>query len=269
MKEAKGNKAPMDKLRAAADKGKPGGAVQKAPGPGAMAEVPDYLKEAMGSHRGTEEVTTADIIIPRLEIVQSLSPCRKKDDAAYIEGAEEGGVYNTVTRQLFEDNVTVVPVYFKREYQIWRDRKKGGGFRGAHATPELAKEAMAGFPDSADLAIKDAALHFCLLDDGSGKVDQVVLSMSSSKLKVSRKWNSLIRISGGDSFTRKYRVGVVTEKNQQNQDYFNFVITPAGFPSKELFDQAVTLYDQIKAGRVSADRHDDGSDDAPAGGGEI
>ena len=49
--------------------------------------VPDFLKGMMNDTRGSEDVGADDIIVPRLELVQSLSKCRKKNDPAYIAGA--------------------------------------------------------------------------------------------------------------------------------------------------------------------------------------
>ena len=49
---------------------------------------------------GLENVTNDDITIPRLAIIQSGSPQRKKKDEKYIEGADEGMIFNTVTNTL-------------------------------------------------------------------------------------------------------------------------------------------------------------------------
>ena len=72
-------------------------------------EIPDFMKQG---NRGAENVGTDDMIIPRIELIQALSPVRKKSDPAYIEGAEEGMLYNNVTRTLYGTEVTVVPVYY-------------------------------------------------------------------------------------------------------------------------------------------------------------
>ena len=67
-------------------------------------DLPDWL-QGKGAARGSENVTTDDMLIPRIELVQALSPARKKSDAAYIEGAEEGMLYNNVTRELYGESV--------------------------------------------------------------------------------------------------------------------------------------------------------------------
>jgi hypothetical protein len=66
--------------------------------------VDSILKSA---GRGLENITNDDITIPRLAIVQSGSPQRKKKDEKYIEGAEEGNMFNTVTNQLYDSSITI------------------------------------------------------------------------------------------------------------------------------------------------------------------
>lgn len=217
-------------------------------------EVPDFLKDQTTA-RGSENVGADDLVIPRLELVQDLSPCRKKSDPNYIEGIEEGMLYNNVTRQNYGTEALVIPVFFRKEWLIWKDRNEGGGFRGAFATEAEANAAMADLEDGDKCEVVDTAQHFCLLiQPETSKVEEIVISMNKSKMKVSRKWNSLIRMNGGDSFARVYRVGTVSEKNSKNQDYYNLVISPAGFPTKDLYQRAEKLYEAIASGAVQVNR---------------
>jgi hypothetical protein len=195
-----------------------------------------------------------------LEIVQDLSPCRKKNDQSYIPGAEGGMLYNNVTRQLYGPEVLILPVHFKKEYLVWKDRAKGGGFRGAFAALTEAEEAVSRLEDGPDCEVIDTAQHFCLIvTPETGKTEEIVISMSKSKAKVSRKLNSLVRMAGGDSFSRVYRLTSVSEKNNKNQDFYNLSVSPAGFPTKALFDKAVRLYEGISSGTIQIDRKVDTS----------
>lgn len=214
---------------------------------------PDWLNKE--STRGSENVKAEDLVIPRLELVQDLSPCRKKADPAYIEGAEEGMLYNNVTRQLYGTGVLVVPVYFRKEWLIWKDRKQGGGFRGAFPNKEAAEAHIETLEDGEHCEAIDTAQHFCLLiQPEKGRVEEIVISMSRSKMKVSRKWNSLIRMDGGDSFARVYRITAGPEKNSKNQDYYNISVAMAGFPTEAIYARAEKLYEQIKSGSVAINR---------------
>ena len=199
-------------------------------------EMPDFLR-GKGGARGQENVGIEDLVIPRLEVVQDLSPCRKRNDPSYIEGAQEGMLYNNVTRQLYGEAVLVVPVGFVKEWLIWRDRDSGGGFRGAFATAADARQAIMAMDDGDDCEIVDTNQQFCLLinDDGC---EEIVVSMAKSKAKVSRKWNALIRMSESDSFSRVYRLSAVPDTNAKNQSYYNLSVSLAGFPSLEVYQRA-------------------------------
>lgn len=236
-----------------------------------MTEMPDYLKNQGMGNRGTENVGVEDLTIPRIEVVQSLSPCRKKTDPNYIEGAEEGMLYNNVTRELYGEKVNVVPVGFVKEYIVWKDRDAGGGFRGAFPTFEAAEEARKALPENEgdDCESLDTAQQFVLVVHDDGRVEEAVVSMSKSKMKVSRKWNSLIRIGGGDSFSRVYTLAAVSEVNSKNQDYYNFAVKSAGFPSEAVYRRAEKLYEAVSGGMVQANRGADGQSeevDTGAGG---
>lgn len=216
--------------------------------------VPAYLQQSKG--RGTENVTQDDLVIPRLEIVQDLSPARKEADPNYIPGAKEGMMYNNVTRELYGKEVILIPVMYRKEYLLWKDRKKGGGFGGAFPTLEDAEDAIKGFEanEQGDWEAVDTGQQFCLLVKPNGMVEEIVVSMPRSKAKISRAWNSLIRMSQGDSFARAYKLSVVPETNKKNQSYYNFGRpSVAGFPSEAVYRHAEKLYSTIKSGKARAD----------------
>jgi hypothetical protein len=220
-------------------------------------EIPDFMKQG---NRGAENVGTDDMIIPRIELIQALSPVRKKSDPAYIEGAEEGMLYNNVTRALYGTEVTVVPVYYTKQFLVWKDRKAGGGgsngFRGAFASKELADRAIAELAEEA-LEVSDTAQHFVLVRNGDDW-QEAVISMAKSKVKVSKRWNSLMRLSNTDSFSRAYKLSATTETNARNESYFNFNVAALGFVNKELYERAEKLYETIRSGGVKVSNDYDG-----------
>jgi hypothetical protein len=230
--------------------------VTKAPTSLISAERPDFLPMPQEADiiRGGENIGMDDLTIPRIDVIQDLSPCRKKTDPAYIEGAEEGMMVNNVTKELYTESLIIVPAYFRKEWLIWKDRKQGGGFRGAHATEALANDAINKMEDGLACEVVATAQHFCVvINPATGKMEEATLSMSRSKLKVSRQLNSLIKINLGDSFSRAYLLSVVEAKNPQNQAYYNFNISNMGFPSKAAYELAIKLYESASSGRVKAD----------------
>ena len=81
---------------------------------------------------GLENITKDDIMIPRLSILQALSPQVNKRDGAYIEGAEQGSIFNNVTDSVFEGDkgITVVPISFRKAHLEWKADR--GGFVADH-----------------------------------------------------------------------------------------------------------------------------------------
>lgn len=223
--------------------------------------LPSFIKQ--GPARGAEHVTQDDITIPRLEVVQSLSACRKKSDPAYIEGAEEGMLYNSVTRALYGQSVEVVPVAYRKEFLLWKDRKKGGGFRGAFPTMADAEKARAAMEDGDDVEINDTAQHFCLLLDGD-RAEEIVVSMAKSKLKTSRKWNTLIRIAEVDSFAKSYTLNGVAQQNNNGDEFFGMDVTVDGWVNENTYHRAEGLWKMIESGKVKVST--EGMDDGATGG---
>lgn len=226
-----------------------------------VTDQPDYIKNGEG--RGSENVGMDDLVVPRLEIVQGLSPAVKPGDPGHVEGATLGDLLNSVTRQLFkrEGGVMVVPVYYSMQYLVWRKReyrdpnnptktiKTDGGFFGAYNTvDEAERRAEEEGGEANGIEVLDTPQHFCLLlNHETGHVDEIMLSMPRTKAKISRQWNSLIRLNGGDRFSRVYRIGTQLQKNSQG-DFYNFEVKAVGFPPKAVYEQAEKLYEIIASG---------------------
>ncbi len=221
-------------------------------------QIPDYIKQG---NRGAENVGNDDLIIPRIELIQALSPARKKNDSAYIEGADEGMLYNNVTRELYGSTVTVVPVFYTKQFLIWKDRKVGGGgsngFRGAFNSKSEADDAVTALGEEG-LEVTDTAQHFVLVKLKDGGWQEAVISMAKSKMKVSKRWNSLIRLTNTDSFARAYQLSAATETNARNESYYNFAVHPLGFVSKDVYEKAEKLYHTIRGGAVKVSSDFDG-----------
>jgi hypothetical protein len=203
---------------------------------------PDWMTE--GGDRGNETITMADMSIPRVEIVQSLSPQRKKNDPAYIDGAEEGMMFNTVTGELYGSEINIIPALFRKEYVIWRKRIKGGGFRGVYPNMELARQALNTMDDRDDCEILDTDQHFVVVVHKDGRTEDAVISMSKTKMKTSRQLNTMARMAGGDRFSRAYRLSVVQVKNDKGE-FYNYAVKQLGFPSETLYRRAEQLYNAI------------------------
>lgn len=231
--------------------------VKKAASAVVSTDRPDYLGEGT---RGSEDVGFDDVTIPRLGLVQDLSPQHKKNKPEYIEGAEPGLLFNTVTNELYGSSVMFIPVYFRKEWVVWKDIKSGGGFRGSHDSKQEAVNALMELEDAEQCEIVDTGQQFGLIVIGD-RVDEIVMSMSKSQMKPSRQLNSMIKIRGGDRFGSAYEIKAIEAQNAAGQDYWNYSVKVLGYVSEEIYKKGESLYDQVKLGQKDVDR-DTGSEES-------
>lgn len=211
-------------------------------------DVPDYIRQSQG--RGSENVEMQDLVIPRIELVQALSQCLEEGSADYIEDAKPGTFYNSVTRELYGPSVFVCPVFFKKQYLVWKDRKKGGGFGGAFDTMQEANERIAQETEDQDAweAVETHQQIVLAVNTDTHETSEAVLSCARTKQKVSRQWNSLIRVNGFDRFSRIYELFGVDDENNNGDKYKNIGVRYVDFASMQVYKAAEALYNSIASG---------------------
>ena len=127
---------------------------------------------------------------------------------------------------------------------------QGGGFFGSFNTAAEAEarkaEAVSGGENPEYLEIVDTPVQYGLRVTPGGEIEQIVISMAKTKAKVSRKWNAMIQITGGDRFSRVYKITTFRDENAKGQKFFNYVVQPACFTPKAAYEQAEQLYTVLK-----------------------
>ena len=234
-----------------------------------MVPIPEFLKASMGDMRGNEEVTQNDISIPRIELIQGLSKARKKTDPSYIDGAEEGMLFNNVTRELYGYSVKVIPIMFRKEFLLWRSIDLGGGFGGSYPDQILAQQARIERENPSEWDIVDTNQHFVMVLHDDGSTEEAVISMAKTKSRTSRMWNSLIRMNGGPRFSRVYQIEGIPAQNKSGQDYYTLSVKLLGFVTEQQFKKAEKVYAMIKSSAVAVNTEFDGVDIDLFDGGEM
>jgi hypothetical protein len=211
-------------------------------------DVPDYIRQSQG--RGSENVEMQDLVIPRIELVQALSHCLEDGGAEYIEGAKPGMFYNSVTRELYGASVPVCPVFFKKQHLVWKDRKKGGGFGGAFDSAQEAHDRIAQEQTDLDAweAVETHQQIVLVVNPDTHETSEAVLSCARTKQKVSRQWNSLIRVNGFDRFSRIYELFGVDDENNNGDKFKNIGVRYVDFASMPVYKAAEALYNSIASG---------------------
>jgi hypothetical protein len=222
--------------------------------------------------QGNENVGVQDLAIPRIDIIQDLSPQHKENKPEYIEGAKPGVAFNTITNRLYGEAVYVVPVYYRGEYVIWKDQDHGGGFRGAFPTLAEAETELQNLEDAALCEIVETKQQFVLVVHPESTADepvleQAVMSMSKSKLKPNRTWNTMIQTSGNDRFSRMYKLSAVEAQNAKKQDYYNWRVDQLGYVPESIYEAAKKFYEAVSSGELDVSRKPAGEGSQSSGAG--
>lgn len=216
---------------------------------GGLGQVPDFVNK--GDARGNENITQDDIIVPRLNLIQTISPECDENDPNFVEGAKAGMFINNLTRELYESPVVIIPVAYRKEYVIFKERSAGGGFKGSYPSEAEAQNFIEMSAET-NLEIIETGVHFCLLVKDNGSFEEVVVTMTSTKLKASRKLNSLVRMRGTDRFAGTYKVFSVRAENEHGK-YHTIDVANAGWASQDLYKKAEKIYGAIVAGEREVD----------------
>jgi len=217
---------------------------------------------------GFENMDQQDLALPFLRILGQLSPQVNKRDGKYIEGAEVGMIYNTVTQKLYdgEKGINVIPCHYKREYIEWQDRGEGTGAPVAvHAASspiihEATRDSMNKDRLKNGNYLENTASYFVMVcDDNSAET--ALITMKSTQLKASKNWNTLmagIKLQGEKGlftppmFSHVYNLKTVEQSNDKGT-WMGWSVSKVGtVQNKNLYEQAKAFATSVKAGDVQA-----------------
>ena len=217
------------------------------------------------ANTGFGNMDTDDYALPFLRVLGQLSPECNKRDAKYVDGAEPGMIFNTVTKQLYdgEAGVNIIPCFYKREYVEWSDRGEGTSAPVAiHSVDSgIIKDATrdAGYKDRLPNGnyLENTASYFVTIDDGTS----ALISMKSTQLKVSRNWNSMmnsIKLKGKNGmftpamYSHVYNLKTVQQSNDKGT-WFGWTIEKVGpVQDKDLYEAAKSFASSVNKGDVTA-----------------
>ena len=188
-------------------------------------KVPAHVQK--GSGLGNENITAAHLQTPRVKQLQQLSNEVDEQHSEHIEGAKVGDFINTVTRENYGQSIYVLNIRFTEEFVAWKKREKGGGLAGSFASKEDAIESLkAQNLNPEDYDITETHSHLLLRKDAeSGSLDVPFLfDCASSKLRVSREWNTQIAGLSGDRFSALWKMSSVRTENRTGQKFYNIQV---------------------------------------------
>lgn len=222
--------------------------------------------------RGFEEPTQReDLIIPRVKLMQALSPEVIEDGSAL----KPGQIINSVTREILP--AEFVPVFKYTEFFKFNPRNQ----KDADFDPSFEAGAVVWRTrETADprvIAGKDFGpngqppsitkfLNFFSYFPGSETMSPVVLGFAKTSMKAGQQLMSLCKLSqtqdAPDMFSWKYRLGAKVAKNDKGT-YYVFTVTKVGRSSSDEFAFAEQLWEEFHDKSIKT--HEEGQTDDEEG----
>lgn len=145
---------------------------------------------------GFAGMSQEDFALPFLRLLTNTSP-----EVGELEGALPGMIHNTVTNELFDGKkgVRVIPCAYVRQYIEWAPRGQGTGapIHIYPATSDILSKTRREPGDNKDYLdngnyIENTANHYVMVLDDNDVPSPALITMKSTQLKKSRKWNSMM-----------------------------------------------------------------------------
>ncbi len=234
--------------------------------------------------KGFENMTQEDMALPFVRILGQLSPQVTDGDAKYIATAKPGMIYNTVTSECFDgkQGIKVIPCYYKKDYPEWSDRGDGPGAPVAVHLPN-SPIIQTGKRDGSKIRLpngnylEETASYYVLVETKGGGMTPALITMKSTQLNVSKKWNSMMKTiqipdgKGGMAIPPMhgvvYKLSSVLQKNDKGS-WYGWSVTQdriMGQKDKTLYLTAKDFNSSVSKGNVQtkADVEEKAKDSTP------
>ena len=219
--------------------------------------------------KGFENMTQEDMALPFVRILGQLSPQVTEGDGKYVEGAKPGMIYNTVTSECFDGKkgIKAIPCYYKKDYPEWSDRGDGPGAPVAVHLPNSPVIAT-GKRDGSKIRLpngnylEETASYYVLVETKTGGMTPALITMKSTQLNVSKKWNSMMKTiqipdgKGGFAIPPMhgvvYNLASVLQKNDKGS-WYGWAVTQdriMGQADKTLYLSAKDFNGSVSKGNV-------------------
>ncbi len=256
----------------------------------ALAEKrPSYLSDTAPegyTGQGQEDITTDDIIIPRIKLAQALTP------EVVDKKAEEGDLIHNVTGDIIckaGQKLRFIPIMYTKEFIIWRERETGGGilarairkqigtnFRYAWITPNVELTDKIGgkvevtyklkrYTTSAialvdhetddlscwkgDEAPAANLTHNYLVVLPDNNMELIAISLSRTSARKGAQLNTMLKMGGASIFTRVFEASTFIDQSDKYK-FANWIFSPAGYiaPDQvEMLESLKKLHEDFKA----------------------
>lgn len=196
---------------------------------------------------GFEDEEAGDMIIPRVKVIQTLSPERKD------KVADEGDIINSLTKEKYNGKV-FIPVFKFNNNIDWKDRADGGGIRCIARDGKIGEE----IDGSRKLCAQCRRCEFDNTKQGrdaapkctkyinffgffAGERMPIILSFAKTNFNEGKKLYSLAKVTMQNMWNHGYTLD--NKKMAKNgNEWFIMVVSPAGPTSEDDRAFAASLY---------------------------
>lgn len=196
------------------------------------------------SMKGFEDISAETIAIPFLKLAQSLSPELNTRKPEYIEGLQPGDFFNSVTHEVYGDNLTINILHFEHLYTEWKPNR--GGFVDRWTPEEAFDQAVdrtfGAWKTKEGNDLQENYAYFVVIIDHEND-GILVESLASSAIKEARKLNKTLisqMFSDGGKMAPHHQVYQMSNQFMSNEqgDWFVPSFEFAGVVGKETFLKA-------------------------------
>lgn len=222
--------------------------------------VPAFLRKF--SNQGRPDLGREDLEMPRLKLMQALSPELQERDEL-----RAGYFWHTANEEVLKGEFEAVPIYMDKRYILWRPRDMGGGILaraddGIHWQPAnekfdvqldkkdggarvtwMTKKTVAesglanwGSMDPNDPNSPPAATlmyTYVLGFPSNPDLLPAVLTFQRSSIKAGRRLNTKLMTTTVPMFGIRFRFESYLDKNSRGQDFFNVRAQMIGYLEDE------------------------------------
>ena len=226
-------------------------------------KLPEHLKNATG--KGMENVDQSTLVLPRVKLLQDMSPEVKKASDRRIDGAEAGHLMLSTSSELYEE-MFVINLKLRTGFVAFSEdtnmpfRAMGSdaeGGDGLFPSKEKAEQALIFEGVSPDKIISSPGQQaprdgYTLLEshrdyvlvldpETNGVKTPAVIDFIKTKVAISKNWNTMIATQGGDRYSSVWRVGPKVQTWGDNS-WYNYDVSFHGWATDELYGEADKVY---------------------------
>jgi hypothetical protein len=220
---------------------------------------------------GFTGMTQEDFALPFLKLLTSTSP-----EIGEMEGAMPGMILNSVTNELYDGKkgILVIPSAYVRQYIEWAPRGSGQGGAPVNiypATSDILTRTHREQGDNKDYLdngnyIENTANHYVMILSDEGFPAPALITMKSTQLKKSRKWNSMMmsaKLMGKNGpftppmYSQVYRLTTQSESNDKGKWYGWEVERVGNVEDNNTYLAAKAFASSIGAGEVKVKHADE------------